>query len=234
MADGRPSANPTTGRPRVALLADVRLYREGLVRELASSTAIEILGGAAITEAGLAFVRTSNPDVVLLEATSARTPAVVRAILSVAPEARVIAFAVGDEERDAILCAEAGVSGYVSQEASIDDVVDTIMRVAHGEFPCSPRVVALLARRVSALAAQREPDAVTAALTSREREILRLIDGGLSNKEIAQRLGIGLSTVKNHVHSILRKTRAPRRGQAAARARGPAWIKESMPVQERI
>jgi DNA-binding NarL/FixJ family response regulator len=73
-----------------------------------------------------------------------------------------------------------------------------------------------------------------ARLTVREREVLRLIDAGLSNKEIAQRLRIGVSTVKNHVHSILDKTRASRRAQAAARVRAPAWISRSMPIREEI
>ena len=65
-------------------------------------------------------------------------------------------------------------------------------------------------------------------LTAREREVLRLIDQGLSNKEIARRLDIGLSTVKNHVHNILDKTSASRRAQAAARVRAPTWIFRSM------
>jgi DNA-binding NarL/FixJ family response regulator len=71
-------------------------------------------------------------------------------------------------------------------------------------------------------------------LTAREREILRLIDQGLSNKEIARRLDIGVSTVKNHVHNILDKTSASRRSQAAARLRTPGWIFRSIAGPERI
>ena len=59
-----------------------------------------------------------------------------------------------------------------------------------------------------------------ARLTRRETEIVQLIDQGLSNKEIAQRLGIDIYTVKNHVHNILEKLRVHRRGEAAARMRG--------------
>jgi two-component system, NarL family, nitrate/nitrite response regulator NarL len=228
------AAQAPAARYRVVLLSDVRLYREGLVHALASTSQLEVVGAAPVDDGSLTLLEAARPDIVLLEAIAARSPAIVQAILAVAPKGKVIAFAVGDEEQDAILCAEAGAAGYVSREASIDDLVSTIVRVAQGEFPCSPRVAALLARRISLLAAHRDPDNIMAALTSREREILRLIDDGLSNKEIAQRLGIGVSTVKNHVHNILDKTSASRRAQAAARVRTPAWILRSIPVAGKI
>jgi DNA-binding NarL/FixJ family response regulator len=146
----------------------------------------------------------------------------------------VIAFAIGDEEQDAILCAEAGAAGYVSREASVEDLVSTIVRVAEGEFPCTPRIAALLAQRVSSLAASRDENALATSLTAREREVLRLVDEGLSNKEIARQLGIGVSTVKNHVHNILDKTQASGRGQAAARVRAPSWTFRSTPEPQKI
>jgi len=234
MTDSRSPAGRSHIRYRVALLADVRLYREGLIRAFEGLSELEIVGAAPVTEPSLALLETLRPDIVLLEATAARVPAIVQGILSAAPDSKVIAFAVGDEEQDAILCAEAGAAGYVSREASIDDLVSTIVRVAQGEFPCTPRIAALLARRVSSLAAARDANVLVASLTAREREILRLIDDGLSNKEIAQRLGIGVSTVKNHVHNILHKTRTSGRGQAAARVRAPAWILRSIPQPEKI
>jgi two-component system, NarL family, nitrate/nitrite response regulator NarL len=227
-------AHVPAARYRVVLLSDVRLYREGLVHALASTSQLEMVGSAPVNDSSLTLLESARPDIVLLEAIAARSSGIVQAILAIVPKSKVIAFAVGDEEQDAILCAESGAAGYVSREASIDDLVSTIVRVAQGEFPCSPRVAALLARHISLLAAQRDPDRVMAALTSRERGVLRLIDDGLSNKEIAQRLGIGVSTVKNHVHNILDKTSASRRAQAAARVRTPAWIFRSIPVPEKI
>jgi len=224
---------PTGGlvsRLRVVLLADVRLYREGLVHALAGLPELEVVGAAPVNEASLALLEATRPAIVLLEAAAARVPTVVHSLLAVVPEAKVVAFAIADEESEALLCAEAGAAGYVAREASIDDLVSTIVRVAQGEFPCSPRVAALFARRISSLSAQREPAEAASGLTAREREILRLIDDGLSNKEIAQRLGIGVSTVKNHVHHILDKTRASGRAQAAARLRA-RW--PSAPEQAR-
>jgi two-component system nitrate/nitrite response regulator NarL len=214
------------------LWADVRLYRDGLVRALAGSADVEVVGAAPISEASLPLLVDTSPDIVLLEAAAASRPEVVQSILEVAPQAKVVAFAIADEEQDAIHCAEAGAAGYVSREASIEDLVATIVRVAHGEFPCSARVAALLAHRISFLAAERAPNATASALTRRERQILRLIDDGLSNKEIAQRLTIEVSTVKNHVHHILDKTQASRRSQAAARFRTP-WQRRSEPTGAR-
>jgi DNA-binding NarL/FixJ family response regulator len=197
------------------------LYRDGLVRALAGLPEVDVVGSAPICEASLALLPAMRPDIVLLEANAASRPEVVQSILEAVPETKVVAFAVADEEHDAVQCAEAGASGYVSRDATIEELVATIIRVARGEFPCSPRVAALLAHRISALATHGTPKTGDRGLTGRERQILRLIDEGLSNKEIAQRLGIEVSTVKNHVHHILDKTRAVRRTQAAARFRTP-------------
>jgi len=111
---------------------------------------------------------------------------------------------------------------------------DAVLSIARGEFRCSPRVAALLAKRVSALSQRLTPDQRHGHLTPRERAIVPLIDEGLSNKGIAARLGIEISTVKNHVHHILEKLHALRRTRAAAQFRRgrltrrlagtPGWI----------
>src|SRR2546430_13942847 len=82
------------------------------------------------------------------------------------------------------------------------------------------RSAGALLGRIAALATDGRSDRVQALLTSREREIMGLIDEGLSNKEIAKRLRIEVATVKNHVHNILEKLQVHRRGEAAARVRG--------------
>ena len=92
--------------------------------------------------------------------------------------------------------------------------------MARGEVVCPAGVAAVLARRVAALASQRREPAGDARLTLREREILRLIDDGLSNKEIAQRLSLQTKTVKNHVSNILAKLGVANRAAAAAALRG--------------
>src|SRR5262249_34883111 len=114
-----------------------------------------------------------------------------------------------------------GVTGYVTREASLDELVAVIQSVARGEMLCSPRIAGALVRRVASLAAA-SPVRPRVALTGRELEIVALIDGGLSNKTTPGRLLIAVATVKNHVHSILEKLQVRARGEAAAevRARG--------------
>jgi two-component system, NarL family, nitrate/nitrite response regulator NarL len=107
----------------------------------------------------------------------------------------------------------------VTREASAEHVAEAVWRAANDELACSPRVAASLLRHVRELAALRPPDAAGPGLTPREREIVGLIDEGLSNKQIASRLCIELPTVKNHVHNILEKLHVSRRGEAVARLR---------------
>jgi DNA-binding NarL/FixJ family response regulator len=123
---------------------------------------------------------------------------------------------VPETEHDVIPCAEAGVAACLPRETTLADLSATIERVAAGESNASPRVAAMLLRRIATLAERNSPEA---NLTAREEEILVLIDDGLSNKQIARRLSIELPTVKNHVHNILEKLHVHRRYEAAARMR---------------
>jgi DNA-binding NarL/FixJ family response regulator len=132
----------------------------------------------------------------------------------------VVALAITESEAGVLACAETGVAGYVTRDASMDEVVATLLAVARGELACPPAIAASLFRHVGTLSARRGEPAPD-VLTPREREIVELIEQGLSNKEISRRLSIGLSTVKNHVHNLLEKLHVPRRGAAAARLREP-------------
>jgi DNA-binding NarL/FixJ family response regulator len=212
---------------RVMVLAAVRLYREGLARLLEADSRLLLMGAEPIDDDGLGRILASRPDVVLLEAAVACQTTLVRNLARQAPGIKVVAYGVQDEEQQALRCAEAGVSAFVMGDATAQELVATILACACGEFHCSPRLAALLVRRVSALAQGLE-DYPDADLTPRERTIVGLIDDGLSNKEIARRLGIELSTVKNHVHRLLEKLHASRRAQAAAHFRR-AQIRRSLP-----
>ena len=107
----------------------------------------------------------------------------------------------------------------MTSDASVAELVAAIESVARGESLCTPSVAAALMRRLASLARSWADADPIEPLTRREREILELIDEGLSNKQIAQRLRIELPTVKNHVHHILGKLGVHRRAEAAALAR---------------
>jgi two-component system nitrate/nitrite response regulator NarL len=137
--------------------------------------------------------------------------AAVRKLHDVVPGASFIALAVSETEDHIVAWAKAGVSGYVACDASAGELVTTITAVARGEAPCSPRMAAWLLKEVAALASAPDVEEADNRLTRREREIVELIERGLSNKEIARDLHIALSTVKNHVHNILDKLQVSRR-----------------------
>jgi len=205
---------------RVAIVADIRLYREGLAQVLERHPNISVVGTAAGTNGPVASVSDVAPDVVLIDMVMPDSLAVVRRMVAAAPGVKVVSVGVGDDEHDVVASAEAGAVGYVPREGSLEDLVAVIECAARGEAVCSPRIAGALLRRVATLASDRVHGPVEGPLTGREREIMRLIDDGLSNKEIATRLCVEVATVKNHVHNILEKLQVHRRGEAAARVRG--------------
>ncbi len=162
----------------------------------------------------------SAPEVVLVNMGTRDNVMLLRVVRETCPDAKVIAVGISeDDESQIVACAEAGVAGYHMRSESLGDLIVLISRVARGESLCSPRVSAILLRRLSTLAAQRQPESKELVLTTREAQILRLLEAGLSNRDIADRLCIALHTVKNHVHSVLSKLGVNSRAEAAAYSR---------------
>ena len=204
---------------RVFIVSEVRLYREGLARLLRRGQRLEVVGAAADVPDALAALRELRdpPEAVLLDVPAPAGLEGLHQLEAAVPTARIIVLNVSDADEQAVIAwAEAGVGGLLARDVDVDDVAQAVQTTASGGTVCSPRLAALLLRRV-ARSAQDRP--VTSPLTSREREIAALLEQGLSNKEIGARLQIELPTVKNHVHSILTKLKASRRGQAAAMLR---------------
>jgi two-component system nitrate/nitrite response regulator NarL len=204
--------------PRVFLVADVSLHRAGLVELLASDERVDVVGSAASVDESLGEVAALRPDVAVLDVTPPDRTRGVSALTAAHDAVRVVVCAVPETEEDVIPCAEAGAAACLPHETPFDELVATIRHVASGESVASPRMTAMLMKRLSALATERATNGER-HLTAREREILALIDEGLSNKDIAARLCIEVPTVKNHVHNILEKLQVRGRYEAAARVR---------------
>lgn len=114
-------------------------------------------------------------------------------------------------------------AGCVSDTVSIEELRAAVERVQEGEMFCSAEIVRSVFRRLSEL--KHPPDsAESTSLTVRELEVLRLMAGRLSNKEIARKLSISLYTVKNHVHRILEKLHVEDRHEAVEHARQRRWL----------
>jgi DNA-binding NarL/FixJ family response regulator len=162
----------------------------------------------------------AEPNVVLLNLATRDSALLLRAAMDISPHVRVIVLGASeDNEAEIIACAEAGVAGYHMRAESLEDLLTLIRKVAAGDTGCSPAVSAILLRRLSTLASQRQPAARELALTTREAQILRMLELGRSNQDIADQLAIAVHTVKNHVHSLLTKLGVSTRAEAAALSR---------------
>ncbi len=223
---------------RALIVSSVRLYRDGLAKLLSSSEVITVVGSAADRRGAEELLAAIGPDLVLLDVDLPEALALVSAIRDRREEVSIVALGVFESGEEVIACAEAGIDGYVRRDGSLDDLLQVIESVSQGEFLCTPRVAATLLRRVAQRAANQVLKPTGASLTSREAEIARLIDQGLSNKEIAIRLSVEVATVKNHVHNLLAKLRLHRRSEAAAWLRGqhpapllprPPAVQQGMP-----
>lgn len=167
-----------------------------------------------------AAVDVVSPDIVLLNMLTSENVNLLSALRETCPHAKVIVVGISeDDESEIVACAEAGVAGYHLRTESLNDLFVLISKVFDGESLCSPKVSAILLNRLSALAAQRQLEGKELVLTAREIQVLRMLEIGLSNRDIAERLCIALHTVKNHVHSILGKLGVSTRAQAVAVSR---------------
>jgi DNA-binding NarL/FixJ family response regulator len=198
------------------IVADVRLYREGLAGSLSTCSRLVVVGTCANSADARAHVPRLDPDVVLVDVATHQSLELIRHLRAAAPRSKVLAFAVEEVGADIVECAEAGASGFVAADASIDDLITAIEGIGRAELVCSPRIAAQLFGRISERGERYSFH--TRGLTSREREVLDCIRQGQSNKEIAQKLNIAEPTVKNHVHNLLDKLHVTTRAQAAAHA----------------
>jgi len=213
-------------RLRIFILSDVRLYREGLALLLAQQQSIEVVGSASATLA-IGDIVELQPDIVLLDASVVDVRALARRIRDVTSDSKLVAFAICEIDEEVIGCVEAGIVAYVRRESSSEEMVDILHQAARGNFACPPQLTNSLFRYIAASSAKQhglnkvvpEKDVTDFMLTRREREIIPFIEQGLTNKEIARSLGVGPSTIKNHVHNILEKLQLRRRGEIAAQMR---------------
>jgi DNA-binding NarL/FixJ family response regulator len=201
---------------RVVLADDQRLVREALgtlVGLLASG--IELVGTAANGEEAVALG--SGADVVLMDLRMPRVDGIeaTRRLTLAHPSVRVIALTTFDDDESVLGALRAGARGYLTKDASADDIRAAILAVHRGEAALDPSVQHHV---VSALSAPAAPAALPDGLTPREAEVLALIADGLSNDEIAGRLVVSPATVKSHINHLFAKIDARDRAQAVAYA----------------
>jgi two-component system nitrate/nitrite response regulator NarL len=203
---------------RVLIVAEVRFLRDALAEIVMRDPVLSVSGLSADLYETLNIALEQQPNIVLLDAAFPNGTEAVRQIINVAPRAQVIVFAIVETEENVIAWAEAGVVGYVPRTAALADLLEVLADIMRGEQSCSGRIAGSLLRRVSKLArvgSVRSAPQLMPTLSARELQIIQLVGAGLSNKDIARRLNIGVATTKSHVHNLLGKLALQRRGQVS-------------------
>jgi two-component system, NarL family, nitrate/nitrite response regulator NarL len=208
-----------SGKLRVLLIDDHKLFRSGVKALLARQTDIEVVGEAADGLDGVQQARQLRPDVILLDL---HMPGVtgreaVRTLSEELPATRVLMLTVSEDAEDLLDTLHAGAAGYLLKNIDAEYFVDAIRRAAGGESVVSPEMTGKLVAGLKRAAAT-PPDKEKDRLSAREREILAALARGASNKELAREFELAESTVKIHVQNILRKLNLSSRVQAAVYA----------------
>jgi len=202
--------------PRVVLVDDHGIFRSGVRSELGRQ--VEVVGEAEDVQPAIKLISELKPDVVLLDVhlPGGGGQAVIESVKSSHPEVKFLALSASDAPEDVIAVIRAGARGYVTKTISTAELADAVRRVAAGDAVFSHRLAGfVLDAFASGPPADVRPsiDPELEQLTSREREVLRLIAQGYTYKEIARELFISVKTVESHVSSVLRKLRLSTRHQ---------------------
>lgn len=193
---------------RVLIVEEVRAICEVIATVLRSEPDMQVLGGATNIDEAAAHLGAC--DVVLVNTCMGTEQSVplIRAIRKLGPGAKVVVMGLARSQHAILQCIEAGVAGYVLKDSCLDDLLASMRAAAVNQALVSPPLAAALMSYVAELAGfeTQETDLCSPqSLTRREREVLTLVQQGLTNQGIAESLVIELGTVKNHVHNILRK-----------------------------
>ncbi|MFJ6198983.1 response regulator [Micromonospora sp. NPDC092111] len=205
---------------RVLLVDDQHLIRAGLRMLCDAQPDLEVVGEADNGRDAISLAARLVPDVVVMDL---RMPGVdgitaTSRILADRPATRVLVLTTFGDDDHLYPALSAGAHGFLLKDASPADLLAGVRRTAAGDSPFSPEVLRRLVQR--AVHARVGPPRPAQALTGRERDVLELVAEGLSNTEIADRLHIGVTTVKTHITSLMTKTNSSNRVRLALFAHG--------------
>ncbi len=209
---------------RIVIADDQRVVREGLATIVGTLADVEVVGLAANGQEALTLTAEHGPDVVLMDL---RMPVMDGAEATAAirlrhPATQVVVLTTYADDESILSALSAGAAGYLTKEATRDDIRRSLEAAAAGQAVLDPAVQAALVRaaQVGARSQAGPPPAkdLPDGLTEREAEVLALIAQGRSNGEIAADLYVAETTVKTHVNRIFAKTASRDRAQAAAYA----------------
>jgi len=197
----------------VLIVDDHKVVRQGIISFLEVQDDLEVRGEAADGEEAIKAVEELKPDVILMDLLMPTMDGIeaIHRIKSLRPSTRIIVLTSFAQNEKVFPAIEAGADGYLLKDTSPTDLIKAIEAVCAGKPALHPDIAQKLMLRVSGHSKLDTEE----TLTTRETEVLGLIAEGLSNEGIASRLFISVTTVKTHVHNILRKLGMTHRVQAA-------------------
>ena len=209
---------------RLLIADDHALFREGLRALFSALPDIEVVGEAADGATAVTQVDASQPDVVLMDINMPGVNGIeaTRRILSNHPQLGIIMVTMLEDDASVFAAMRAGARGYVLKGAHHEEILQAIRAVAAGQAVFGPAIAVRMMNFFQGLnAAPRSENTAQSfpELTEREREVLKLMAQGVSNKAIAEKLVISMKTVSNHITNIFSKLQVADRAQAILRAR---------------
>jgi len=201
-------------RVKVYLVDDHRLFLAGVRAEL--SEAFSIVGSAYDVDTAIEEIRGLEPDVVLIDVhmPDGGGIVVVEGVEETNPEVKFLALSVSDQAEDVIGMIRAGARGYVTKTIEPADLADAVRRIDAGDAVFSPRLAGFVLDAFAGVMPTEE-DPELDQLTTREKDVLRLIARGFAYKQVARKLNISIKTVETHVSSVLRKLQLTNRHELA-------------------
>lgn len=223
-----PSSEPCQSK-KIMIVEDHVLFRDGLRSLFRNSPDFEIVGEAGTIQEAVENARVLHPDIVLMDYTlpDGVGPEATKKILRVLPNCKIVFLTVHETEEKLFEAIRAGAKGFLPKNIDGENLIYSLRSLDRGEVAFSRKMTASIIEEFSHTETMEDAhEEILAELTTRQVEILKQIEAGNSNAEIAKRLYISQNTVKNHIKNIFRKLNVENRRQAAQLARQAGLMSE--------
>jgi len=209
--DSSTDTNPAS----ILLIDDHPLLRKGVKQLIDLEDSMDVIGEASNAHEGVARAQELDPDLILLDLNMPEINGIetLKMLREAEVSSRIVVFTVSDNEEDVVAALKAGADGYLLKDMEPEELMQNLEQAALGKMVISDRLTALLAQALQSGRTDKSAD--TDSLTPREKQIIKLIAGGLPNKLIARKLNITEGTVKVHVKHLLKKLRLRSRVEVA-------------------